>query len=27
VQRGKKLGMNIWTREAELDGMYRSEVA
>lgn len=26
VQRGKKLGMNIWTRETELDGMYRSEV-
>ncbi|KAJ4294627.1 hypothetical protein N0V90_008318 [Kalmusia sp. IMI 367209] len=26
VQRGKKLGMNIWTREAELDVMYRSEV-
>lgn len=26
VQRGKKLGMNIWTREAELDGVYRSEV-
>lgn len=26
VQRGKKLGMNIWTREGELDGAYRSEV-
>lgn len=26
VQRGKKLGMNIWTRETELDGAYRSEI-
>ena len=26
VQRGKKLGMNIWTRESELDGKYRSEI-
>jgi prolyl 4-hydroxylase len=24
VQRGTKLGMNIWTREGELDGRYRS---
>ncbi|KAF2004953.1 hypothetical protein P154DRAFT_585188 [Amniculicola lignicola CBS 123094] len=26
VQRGTKLGMNIWTREGELDGKYRSGV-
>ncbi|KAF2256453.1 hypothetical protein BU26DRAFT_472739 [Trematosphaeria pertusa] len=26
VQRGEKLGMNIWTREAELDGRYRSQI-
>lgn len=25
VQRGSKLGMNIWTREGELDGKYRSD--
>ncbi|KAF2801188.1 hypothetical protein K505DRAFT_319953 [Melanomma pulvis-pyrius CBS 109.77] len=25
VQRGQKLGMNIWTREGELDGKYRSD--
>lgn len=24
VQRGRKLGMNIWTREGVLDGVYRS---
>lgn len=24
VQRGRKLGMNIWTREGDLDGKYRS---
>jgi prolyl 4-hydroxylase len=24
VQRGRKLGMNIWTREGALDGVYRS---
>lgn len=27
VQRGVKLGMNIWTREAQLDGKYRSDAA
>lgn len=27
VQRGEKLGMNIWTREGALDAKYRSEVA
>lgn len=26
VQRGKKVGMNVWTREGELDAAYRSEV-
>lgn len=25
VQRGSKLGMNIWTREGALDGKYRSD--
>ncbi|KAF2740630.1 hypothetical protein EJ04DRAFT_507656 [Polyplosphaeria fusca] len=25
VQRGEKLGMNIWTREGDLDGRYRSD--
>ena len=24
VQRGRKLGMNIWTREGEMDGKFRS---
>ncbi|KAF2994261.1 hypothetical protein E8E13_002050 [Curvularia kusanoi] len=27
VQRGKKLGMNIWTRERHLDAKYRSSAA
>ncbi|KAF2707089.1 hypothetical protein K504DRAFT_436317 [Pleomassaria siparia CBS 279.74] len=26
VQRGSKLGMNIWTREGQLDGKYRSDM-
>lgn len=26
VQRGSKLGMNIWTREGELDSEFRSEI-